>query len=312
MLADRRTPGPVRLLAGAGLLACGAAGAPVHAQNIEPRAYAPAPTGVNFLVLAYVGTRGGLSTDNSTPLKDPHLAVQGPILGYARTFGLLGQLAKFDAIVPSARLSGSATFQGQPVERQVSGLMDPLVRLSVNLVGSPALALEEFRSYRQDVIVGASLQVSLPLGQYDNTRLVNLSANRWAFHPEIGVSKAMDRWVLELATGAVLYTTNKDFFGGQHRHQDPILTARANAIYNFRSGPWLSVDTSYFTGGETTLDGRPENNLQRNWRVGTTFAYPVNPSVSVKLNASRGVSARTGNNFDLLGVALQYRWGGGL
>ena len=308
MLVDRRTRGGVRRLAAAGVLACVAAGAPAHAQSIEPRAYSPAPVGVNFLVLAYAGSRGGLPTDTSTPLRDPRLEVQGPILGYARTFGLLGRLAKFDAILPAGRLSGSATYQGQPVQREVQGLLDPLVRVSVNLAGMPALTPEEFRSFRQDLIVGASLQVSLPLGQYDNTRLVNLSANRWAFHPEIGLSQAMGRWVLELGAGSILYTTNEDFFGGQQRHQDPIYTARANVIYNFRAGPWMSVDTSWFTGGETTLNGRPENNLQRNWRLGTTFAFPLDASMSFKLNASRGVSARTGNNIDLLGIALQYRW----
>jgi hypothetical protein len=33
---------------------------------------------------------------------------------------------------------------------------------------------------------------------------------------------------------------------------------------------------------------------------------------SVKLYASSGVSDRTGNDFDLVGVAWQHRWGGGL
>ena len=43
----------------------------------------------------------------------------------------------------------------------------------------------------------------------------------------------------------------------------------------------------------------------------TTLALPVDAYNSVKLYASSGVSARTGNNFDALGVAWQYRWGGG-
>jgi hypothetical protein len=33
---------------------------------------------------------------------------------------------------------------------------------------------------------------------------------------------------------------------------------------------------------------------------------------SVKLYASSGVSSRTGNSYDLIGIAWQYRWGGGL
>jgi len=51
---------------------------------------------------------------------------------------------------------------------------------------------------------------------------------------------------------------------------------------------------------------------QQNWRLGGTLALPVDVRNSVKLYASSGVSARTGNNYDLIGIAWQYRWGGGL
>ena len=51
------------------------------------------------------------------------------------------------------------------------------------------------------------------------------------------------------------------------------------------------------------------NDLQRNWRAGATLALPVARANSIKFYASSGVSARTGNNFDLLGLAWQYRWG---
>jgi hypothetical protein len=52
--------------------------------------------------------------------------------------------------------------------------------------------------------------------------------------------------------------------------------------------------------------------LQQNWRLGATLALPIDRLNSVKLYASSGVSARTGNNFDLVGIAWQYRFGGGL
>jgi len=52
--------------------------------------------------------------------------------------------------------------------------------------------------------------------------------------------------------------------------------------------------------------------LQRNWRVGATLALPINARNSIKLYASNGVSARTGDNYKLAGIAWQYRWGGGI
>ncbi len=209
-------------------------------------------------------------------------------------------------------MSGSADFLGQHVDRHVRGAADPLVRLSVDLYGTPARDLAQFRSYRQDLIVGASLQVSAPLGQYDPSRLLNLGTHRWSFHPEIGLSQAFGDWIAEAAGGATFFTTNDDFFGGHQRRQDPLYSGRANLVYNFRPGLWVSLDATFYAGGRTTLDGVDDNNRQSNSRVGTTFALPLNARMSLKFNASRGVSARTGNNFDLLGVGLQYRWGEGL
>jgi len=160
--------------------------------------------------------------------------------------------------------------------------------------------------------VGASLQVSAPAGQYDGSRLVNLGTNRWSFKPELGVSKALGRLTLEGTAAVTLFTDNDDFYQGKSRSQDPLYSFQAHVIYSFRSGVWGALDAIYFTGGRTTVDDELRNDLQQNWRVGATLAFPVNVRNSVKLYGSSGVSARTGNSFDLLGIAWQYRWGGGL
>ena len=284
----------------------------VRAQSIEPRSYSNAPVGVNFLVGGYAYTRGGLAFDSSLPLTDPNLVTSSAVLGYAKTLDLWGKSGKFDVIVPYSWLSGTANYLGDPVQREVNGLGDTLLRLSVNFYGAPALSLREFRSYRQDLIVGASLQVSVPTGQYDDTKLVNLGTHRWFFKPEIGVSKAIGPWTFEGQGAVTVFTTNHDFFDGNRRSQDPLYSLQAHAIYSFRSGIWGSVDATYFAGGRTTLNGTRNVDLQQNWRAGATLALPVDVYNSVKLYASRGLSARTGNSYDLVGIAWQYRWGGGL
>jgi len=283
----------------------------VRAQSIEPRSYSNAPVGVNFLIGGYAYTRGGVSFD-TLPITDPKLTTSSAVVGYARALDLWGSSGKFDVIVPYTWLSGSAIYQGDPVRRDVDGFADPLLRVSVNFFGAPALKLPEFRSYRQDLVVGASLQVSVPAGQYDETKLINLGTNRWFFKPEIGVSKALGPWTLEGKTAVTLFTTNNDFFNGNKRSQDPLYSLQAHAIYNFSSGIWGSVDATYFAGGRTTLNGVLQVDRQQNWRMGATLAFPVDLYNSIKLYASKGVSARTGNSFDLLGIAWQYRWGGGL
>jgi hypothetical protein len=287
-------------------------GSIARAQSIEPRAYSAAPTGVNFLIGGYADSKGGPSIDSSLPLVDPKIEYSGPITAYARSLDLWGKSAKVDVIVPYGRLSGSAMFDGQPVGREVQGFSDPLMRLSAILYGASAMTLGQFRSYRQDLVVGASLQVSAPLGGYDPGKLLNLGANRWAFKPEIGVSKALGPWTLEAQGAVTLYTDNREFYGGGVRSVAPLYSAQTHVVYSFRSGIWGSLDGTFFTGGRTTVNAVNKADLQRNWRVGATLALPVNPRNSVKLYASSGVSARTGNNYDLIGAAWQYRWGGGL
>jgi hypothetical protein len=297
-----------------GALACVAllAALPVAAQEIEPRAYSNAPVGVNFLILGSAWTQGGLAFDPALPVTEPQLDTTSALLAYARVIDLFGLTAKVDAILPFTRLSGSAMLSGAPIEREVEGLADARLRLSMNLLGGPALSLQEFTRYRQDTILGASLQVSAPSGQYDPARLVNIGSKRWSLKPEIGLSQAFGPWTLEGAAAAVLFTDNDDFYGGRTRSQETLWSLQGHAVYNFPSGIWAAADLNYFTGGRTSIDGVEKDDRQENWRAGLTLALPVDRRNSIKFSASRGVSSRTGNDFDLVAIAWQYRWGGGL
>jgi hypothetical protein len=303
-----------RTLLSAALVALGylVAAPAAQGQDIEPRQYSNTPVGVNFLVSGYAYTQGGLAFDSSLPVSDPNLATNSGLLGYARSLDLWGHSGKIDAAVPYTWLSGDADYLGETISRSVSGFGDPLIRLSVNLYGAPALQMKDFRSYRQDLIVGAALQVSVPSGQYDDTRVVNIGAHRWFVKPSLGVSKAVGPWIWEATASATIYTDNEDFFGGRTRSQDPIYSLQGHVIRSFQSGLWASLDATFFTGGSTTIDGEARHDLQRNWRLGATLAVPVNARNSIKLFASDGVSARTGNSYEAFGIVWQYRWGGGI
>ena len=283
-----------------------------RAQDIEPRQFSNAPAGVNFAILGYVYGSGAPSFDPAVPITDPDLKTPTLLAAYARALDVFGASGKIDIIAGYTMLSGTALFNGQPVSRDVDGYADPRVRFAVNLHGAPAMKLKEFSSYRQDLIVGASVQVSVPVGQYDDTRLVNIGGNRWWFKPEAGVSKAVGPWTLELSGAGTFYSDNPDFYNGQKREQAPLYSAQGHVIRGFKRGLWLALDANYFTGGRTTISGDLKDDLQQNWRVGGVFAYPLGVRHSIKLTGSTGVWSRTGSNFDLVGLGWQYRWGGGL
>ena len=283
-----------------------------HAGEIEPRAYMNTPVGVNFLLAGYVYSDGGLSTAGSSPIKDAQLKMNTGILAYARSLDVWGKSGKFDVIVPYSELSGNAMVAGQPRERNISGLNDPRFRFSVNLYGAPALSLKDFPSYQQDLIIGASIQVSAPLGQYDKDKLVNLGNNRWFVKPDIGISKAWGALVMELSTGVFIYSENDDFFGWKTLEQDPVSTTQIHVTYNFGHGVWAALSYTYDYGGRTRVDGERNNDLLKNSRLGATLALPVNRNNSIKLFANTGVHTSIGNDYDMAGIFWQYRWGSGL
>ena len=308
----RLAPFPTRLRAVLMVVILAAVGLEAYAQDLEPRAFVNTPVGLNFLLAGYGYAAGGVATDPALPLQNAHLQVHSALLAYARSLDVWGTSGKVDVVVPYAWLSGSADFEGQPREREVSGFANPRFRFSVNFYGAPALSLQEFASYKQDLIIGASLQVSPPLGQYDADKLVNIGTNRWSFKPELGISKALGPLTLELTTGVTFYTDNHDFLGDKTRAQAPIYSVQGHVSYTVGAGIWVAVDGTYYTGGRTTVDGVEGNDLQKNSRLGVTVALPVNRHTSVKLYGSTGVSTRTGSNFNAGGIVLQYRWGGGL
>ena len=175
------------------------------------------------------------------------------------------------------------------------------VRFSVNVFGSPALTAKQFPDYKQDFIVGVSLQVSAPLGQYDDTELLNLGNHRWSFRPELGFSKAWASWTLEVAPSVTLFTVNSNFFYGQRFEQAPLYLVRTSLMHNFNSGAWISLDGIYFRGARTTVDGAKGDNEQENVRAGFIFALPIDRQNSIKLNAGTGIYTRTGSRFSNMG-----------
>jgi len=286
--------------------------AQVFAQDLEPKSYANVPIGVNSLVAGYGYSQGGVASDPALPLQNAHVRTNGTFLAYARTLDICGTSGKFDVVLPYAWVSGSADFQGEPRERSVSGCGDPRLRFAVNFWGAPALQPQQFAEYRQDLIIGGSLQVTAPLGRYDADKLLNIGTNRWAVRPQLGMSKALGPFMLELATGITFFSDNNDFLGGKTLAQNPVYSMQGHLIYGFRPGAWVAISGNYYTGGRTTIDGVKGDNLQQNSRVSVTASLPVDRRNSVRFYASTGIVTRSGSDFNNIGVAWQYRWGEGL
>jgi hypothetical protein len=288
-----------------------ATNATLQAQDLEPRAYSNSPIGLNFAVAGYAYAKGDVLTDPSLPLENVSNDSHVGVFGFATTFRAFSQSGKFDFIVPYAALSAKGLVAGLPRERTVNGFADPAFRVSVNFIGAPALTVAEFKNYRQDFILGASMRVTAPLGQYDSDKLVNIGTNRWSFKPEIGCSKAFGRWTAEIAPAVAFYTSNDNFFGGQTREVAPLYSLQSHVGYTFTPGGWVALNAAYFVGSRSTVNDLENDDQQEGMRFGATIALPVNRYQSVKLYGTTGYNAHRHHDFAAVGVAWQIRWGGG-
>jgi hypothetical protein len=282
--------------------------APLWAQELEPRAYSPNPTGARYVLLVVGRTSGSVVFDPSLPIVNVEARVAGATLLCGGTFGLAGRSASLGAALPYAwgTLEGDVEEQRRSIRR--SGLADARLRLAVNLAGGPALALPAFAVRRPRTTLGASLVVAAPTGQYDPARLVNLGANRWSLKPELGVAHPAGRFMLEAYAGAWLFTPNREFRGGPAREQSPLGAVQAHVSYTFKPRLWVAGNATFYAGGRSRVGARTNADRQENARLGLTLAVPIGRRHSVKAAWATGVTTRIGGDFDTLSLGWQYLW----
>lgn len=284
----------------------------LFSQSLEPRLYSNVPSDLNFMVLGYAKSLGGLELNTQLDLQNANLDVDVAVLAYAGGFNFFSKSAKIDVVIPYMYLRGDALFEGSPVSRDVSGLGDMKARVAVNFYGAPALKLKDYANYEQDLIIGSTLQITLPTGQYDNQKLINVGRNMYAAKLGFGASKKLDRVIVELAVDGEFYSKNSDYNGGNSYEQKAVYSAQTHLIYTFDRGIWMGIDANYFVGGATKLNGTLQDNSLANSRFGGVVAFPLSRYDSIKISGSSGISTRVGTDFTTAGVFYQRRWGGGL
>jgi hypothetical protein len=296
---------PLTLVFGLGL------SAPATAQSLEPRAYSPAPVGLNFIVIGYTNSQGGVVLDPSLPISDISARINIMTGGLSRTFGLFGRQASASLVLPYVwgDVSGNVGEERRAITR--SGLGDVVGRFALNLVGGPALTMKEFLARRETMALGMSVVVTAPTGQYSPEKLINLGTNRWAFKPELGFTVPVGKWNFDTYAGVWIFTPNDAFYpGATRRTQDPLWAFQVHVSYTFLPGLWLAADGTYYTGGRSTLDGVQKDDRQSNTRIGVTASVPLSRTMAVKASAAKGAAVRVGQDFTTLSVAAQYRFSG--
>jgi len=288
------------------LLSCFAAH--LSAQELQPRAYIPAPEGLNYFGISYSHNAGGLLFDPSLPVTGSTFSANIVTLAFGQTLGVLGRTTQILTILPYVEGNGNGFLSDAQQHIYRSGLGDATFRYAMNIYGAPAMHREEFAAYRQKIIVGASITMSIPSGQYDANRLLNIGANRWGFKPELGVSRAFGKSTLEGAAGVWMYTSNSQFNGHNLRTQGPMGSLQAHFVRILPHRCWLASDWTYYTGGRTQVDGSDKSDYLGNARWGATLGISLTARQAIKVTYFDGFISRVGADSQSIGISYNLIW----
>lgn len=305
----------------AGLLAFIAGGyiAASFAQDLAPRAYIVTPVHSNAVTLTWSWYDGGVNFNGTIPITGATGTYSVPIFSLYHSFNFFGRSANVTGSLPYAVGNFSGQVLGTNHSLYRSGLLDLSARISVNLMGGPAMEPKQYAKWKQKKILGASLKIIAPTGQYDPTKLINWGINRWAFKPELGYSQRWGNIILDGYAGVWFYTTNPQYYHPPNplpQTEAPVGSLEGHLSYDFHrvgwlkgSRGWASLDGNFWFGGITALSGI--QNLatkQTGSRIGGTISLPYSKHQSIKIAYSDGTYIRFGGNYQNLQVAWQYSW----
>jgi hypothetical protein len=278
-----------------------------QAQDLDPRAYARIPVNVTVLIAGFGYSHGGIVTDPTLPVEDLNAKIGAPSIGVVHSFTLFGQTAQASAVLPYAWGDVSATIAGSPESTTRSGISDMRFKFSYLLLGAPATAAKDLAKAPRKTILGTSLSITAPTGQYMPEKLINLGTSRWAFKPELAISQPVGkRWLIDVYAGLWLFTKNDSYYPGNSvRTQNPLGSFQGHISYNIQPMMWAALDMTFYTGGNSEIDGVPNHDRQSNSRIGATMVLPVGKRNSLKFAFSTGAVIRSGADFTTVSVGWQ-------
>jgi Putative MetA-pathway of phenol degradation len=289
-----------------------AGAAPLAAQDLAPRAYVITAVHSNAVTVAWSFFGGGLNFNGTVPIANATGTYYVPTLSFYHSLNFFGRSANVTASLPYGVGNFRGDVSGQTQAAYRSGLLDSVFRLSVNLIGGPAMQPNEMAGWKQKRLLGVSLKVVAPTGQYSATKLINWGSNRWAFKPEIGYSERWGHWLLDGYAGVWFYTRNPASFDGAvaaPQDEAPIGSFEGHLSYDLRPRLWVSLDGNFWAGGITSLSGIQNlQTKQTGSRIGATASLPISKHQSIKASYSDGTYVRFGGNYHSVSVAWQYSW----
>ncbi|WP_449433153.1 transporter [Pseudomonas putida] len=289
-------------------LSIGLCALPALADNA--RDWQNTPIDLNMVFGYYNRVDTNTPIDTSLPIDGLSLNADLYILRYARSFGLDGRNSAIQILQPYADVEASFDdarfFTGT---KHNGGMGDTQIVFAHNFFGGPALTAAEFATWKPETFLSGALWLTTPTGDYDKNRVINIGANRWVVKPEIAFGTPFGPTWLEVNGYVSLFGDNDQYQGESKLEQKPLYAIEAHYSYTVNRALWVSLDSTYSTGGETRIEGVWQDNKQENALVGASLGFMLTPQFGGLVAYTDTVSERTGSpDVNTWTLRLQYVW----
>lgn len=237
------------------------------------------------------------------------------MVGYAHTFSLFDRSAMAAVILPMGRISGNVIAGGKTVNQQASGFGDPMLEFDINLIGPRSQKnIPDAMRYEPGFSLDLLMDLALPIGEYDNTKQLNIGQNRWYGRVGAPITVQLGPWVpgrrttLEFLPAVWLFGDNTDYVG-QTMKTDPMYQLDAHLTRDFTEHAWGAIDASWYSGGQATINGVKGSKLS-NLGFGLTLGYTVNDNLNLTVGYKSTVNDNAPGDLsmDSFMVTLVYGW----
>lgn len=249
------------------------------------------PVDTNILFLYYTYSNTEASVDPSLPIEGVSVDAHVPIARYARSFGIAGQAAGVQLIVPYGFVT--ARLDGTNLQTYSEGLGDVNAVFVMNIAGAPALTRREFATWQPNAYLTGSIGVTAPTGAYDAESLLNIGKNRWMVKPQLSYGKYFGPRTLLAVNGNVqLFGANDAYRGDGRLQQKALFGVDGHLSHDVGDRAWLSLDAVYAHGGTTKVDGVGQDNRQQTLRLGASGSVNLDRATAINLAFTRSVAKK--------------------
>jgi Putative MetA-pathway of phenol degradation len=285
--------------------------------QVPPRFYWQSLAGANAVPVIFQSLSGNANPIDPAYVVSPGSSVNADVLvaGYAKMMPLFDRTFTLALLEPMGRISGSTSVAGLNFSQEARGFGDPMIEAGINLIGPKAIKnIPDLLRYEPKFSLNVIVDLAFPVGDYDSSQPLNLGQNRWYGRVGAPIVYQIGPWVpgrrttLELLPSVWAFTDNSDYVG-HNLSTDPMFQLEAHLTRDFTENFWGSLDSTWMTGGKSSVDGVAGKSLN-NLGVGFTLGYQISDNLSLTAGYMATVNDNGPNDLRMDGfrISLTYGW----